>query len=177
MEMCSCNSYFKSGDRRQCENYRSISILPTVSKAFEKAVFRQLYSYLTETSMLSKFQSGIRPNHSTLRALIQMCDEWLENMGDSKLNGVLFLDIKKAFDSIYHDILITMETRQVKLGLACFSYNINFINKVLLTYLDYVPDGLSAEFYVSVKFLPEMRSPTLSIMARYWDSFPSPRGS
>ena len=106
-----------------------------------------------------------------------MCDEWLENMGDSKLNGVLFLDIKKAFDSIYHDILITMETRQLKLGLACFSYNINFINKVLLTYLDYVPDGLSAEFYVSVKFLPEMRSPTLSIMARYWDSFPSPRGS
>lgn len=36
-----------------------------------------------------------------------MCDEWLENMGDGKLNGVLFLDIKKAFDSIYHDILIT----------------------------------------------------------------------
>ena len=63
------------------------------------------------------------------------------------------------------------------LGLACFSCNINFINKVLLTYLDYLPDGLSAEFYVSVKFPPEMISPTLSIMALYWDWFPSPRGS
>lgn len=106
-----------------------------------------------------------------------MCDEWLDNMGDGKLNGVIFLDIKKAFDSIYHDILITIETRQVMLGLACFSCNINFINKVLLTYLDYLPDGLSAEFYVSVKSLPEMRSPTLSIMERYLYSFPSPRGS
>ena len=36
---------FKSGDRRQCENYRPISILPVVSKVFEKEVFRQLYSY------------------------------------------------------------------------------------------------------------------------------------
>ena len=63
------------------------------------------------------------------------------------------------------------------LGLACFSCNINFTNKVLLTYLDYLPDGPSAELYVSVKFLPEMRTPTLSIMARYWDSFPSPRGN
>ena len=36
-------SIFKSGDRRQCENYRPISILPVVSKAFEKEVFRQVY--------------------------------------------------------------------------------------------------------------------------------------
>ena len=69
-----------------------------------------------------------------------------------------------------------METRQVMLGLAFFSCNIDFTNKVLLTYLDYLPDVLSAEFYVSVKFLPEMRYPTLSIMARYWDGFPSSRG-
>ena len=45
---------FKSGDWRQCENYCAISIKPVVSKAFEKEVFRQLYSYLTENSMLSK---------------------------------------------------------------------------------------------------------------------------
>ena len=97
---------FKSGDRRQCENYRPISILPVVSKVFEREVFRQLYSYLTENSLLSKFQSGFRPKHSTATALIQMCDEWLENMDNGKLNGVVFLDIKKAFDSINHHILL-----------------------------------------------------------------------
>ena len=92
---------FKSGDRRQCENYRPISILPVVSKAFEKDVFRQVYRYFSESSLLSKFQSGFRncphPN---------MCDEWLENMDNGKLNGVVFIDIKKAFDSINHRILL-----------------------------------------------------------------------
>ena len=107
---------FKSGDRRQCENYRPISVLPVVSKVFEKEVFRQLYSYLTENSLLSKFQSGFRPKHSTVTALIQMCDEWLENMDNGKLNGVVFLDIKKAFDSINHHILLNKMTEQFRIG-------------------------------------------------------------
>lgn len=97
---------FKSDSRRKCENYRPISILPIVSKIFEKEVFRQVYSYLTENSMLSKFQSGFRPKHSTVTSLIQMCDEWLENMDNGRLNGVVFLDIRKAFDSINHNILL-----------------------------------------------------------------------
>ena len=94
------------------ENYRPISILPVVSKVFEREVFRQLYSYLTENSLLSKFQSGFRPKHSPATALIQMGDEWLENMDNGKLNGVVFLDIKKAFDSINHHILLNKMNEQ-----------------------------------------------------------------
>ena len=56
--------------------------------------------------MLSKFQSDFRPKHSTVAALIQMCDEWLANMDNGKLNGVIFLDITKAFGSINHGILL-----------------------------------------------------------------------
>ena len=77
-----------------------------MSKLFEKEVFRQVYGYLTENCLLSKFQSGFRPKHSTVTALIQRCDEWLENMDNGKLNGVIFLDIKKAFDSINHSFLL-----------------------------------------------------------------------
>ena len=47
-----------------------------------------------------------RPKQSTVTDLIQMYDEWLENMDNGKLNDVIFLDIKKAFDSINHDILL-----------------------------------------------------------------------
>ena len=50
----------------QCANYRPISFLPAVSKVFEKEVFRQVYGYLTENCMLSKFQSGFRPKHCTV---------------------------------------------------------------------------------------------------------------
>ena len=86
---------FKFGDRKQCENYRPFSILPVVSKVFEKEIFRQVYSYLSENPLSTKFQSGFRPKHSTVTALIQMCDQWLENVYDGKLNGVVFLDIKR----------------------------------------------------------------------------------
>ncbi len=71
-----------------------------------------LYRYLSESSLLSKFQSGFRPKHSTVTALIQMCDEWLENMDNGKLNGVVFIDIKKAFDSINHRILLNKMNEQ-----------------------------------------------------------------
>ena len=91
---------FKEGDRRLCENYRPISILPAVCKVFEKEVFRQNYKHLTENCMLSKFQSGFRPGHSSVIALIQMCDEWLENMENGKLKGVIFLDITVKRHSI-----------------------------------------------------------------------------
>ena len=119
---------FKSGNRRQCENYRPISILPVVSKVFEKEVFRQLYSYLTEGSLLSKFQSDFRRKHSTVTALIQMCDEWLENMDNGKLNGVVFLDIKKAFDSINHHILLNKMNEQF----GIFGMELNWFESYLL---------------------------------------------
>ena len=67
---------------------------------------RQLYHYLKVNSILSKFQSGFRSLHSTVSALIQMCDDWSDSMDKGKLTGVVFLDIRKAFDSVDHSILL-----------------------------------------------------------------------
>ena len=97
---------YKSENRSKCENYRPISILPIISKVFEREVFNQIYRYLNENSLISKFQSGFRPKYGTLSALIQMCDQWLTDMDNGKLNGVVFLDICKTFDSINHEILL-----------------------------------------------------------------------
>ena len=77
---------YKSEDRRKCENYRPISILPIVSEIFEKEVFRQLCGYLSSNSLLFSFQSGFRSKHSTPSALIQLCDKLLKSMDDGKLN-------------------------------------------------------------------------------------------
>ncbi len=100
------NPIYKSDDRLKCENYRPISILQNVSKSFEREVFRQIYSFVSDNSLLSKFQSGFRPKHSTLYSLIQMCDDLLENMDNGKINCVVFLDVRKAFDCINYKILL-----------------------------------------------------------------------
>ena len=87
-------------------NYRPISILPIIRNVFEKEVFQQLYRYLKVNSILSKLQSGSHPLHSTVSALIQRCDDWSDNMDKGKLTDVVFLDIRKAFDSVDHSILL-----------------------------------------------------------------------
>ena len=60
---------YKSEDKRKCENYRPISILPIISKIYEGDVFTQIYSFLNKHALLSKFQSGFRPKHGTLGIL------------------------------------------------------------------------------------------------------------
>ena len=62
---------YKGNDRRDIGNHSLISILPIISKVFEK----QLYHYLKVHSIPSKFQCGFRPLHLTVSALIQMCDD------------------------------------------------------------------------------------------------------
>ena len=96
---------FKEGERSDPNNYRPISVLPVVSKLIERIVFRQLYSYFNQNNLLNESQSGFRPLHSTETALLEITDDWLSNIDDDRLNGVIFLDLKKAFDTMDHQIL------------------------------------------------------------------------
>ncbi len=79
--------------------------IPDISKLLGKEVFGQLYQYLIDNSLISRFQSGFRPKHSTLSLLIEMSDNWFENMDNGEITGLISVDIKKAFDSIDHKIL------------------------------------------------------------------------
>ena len=97
---------YKSEDRKKCENYRPISILPVISKAFESEIFSQLYEYLNENTLLPDHQCGFRPKYGINAALIEMCDLWLTHIDKAELNGVVFLDIQKAFGSINHKIIL-----------------------------------------------------------------------
>jgi sarcosine oxidase/L-pipecolate oxidase len=103
----------KSKGRKKCKYYRPISILPIISKIFERSVFNQLYEFLNANNLLYKYQFGFCPKYSTLAALIQMCDAWYENMDNGELNGVVFIDIRKAFDSINHNILLRKSERSI----------------------------------------------------------------
>ena len=97
---------FKKGKMNNPCNYRPISVIPTVAKIFEKIVYDQLYNYLNENNLLTSCQSGFRSLHSTLTALIDTTNNWSVNIDDGLLNGVVFIDLQKAFDTIDHGILM-----------------------------------------------------------------------
>ena len=87
-------------------NYRPISILPIVSKVFEKVLYGQLYDYFVVNNLLSQNQFGFRQFHSTASALLDSTNEWFINMDRGQFNIAVFLDLQKAFDTINHNLLI-----------------------------------------------------------------------
>ena len=60
---------FKKGKAEDVSNYRPISVLPVIAKLFEKIIYSQIYSYLTDQNLFHSSQSGFRPSHSTSDAL------------------------------------------------------------------------------------------------------------
>ena len=98
---------FKSGEKNDPSNYRPISVLSCVARVFEKLIYEQLYSYLIVNNLLNPRQSGFRSLHSTVTALLDLTNDWCFNIDRGLVNGVMYLDLKKAFDTVDHALLIT----------------------------------------------------------------------
>ena len=87
-------------------HYRPISILPTVSKIFEKIIYVRVSNILNKNELLTNFQNGFRNNASTELAVSAIHESFLENMDKGKTTRAVFLDLSKAFDTVDHKILL-----------------------------------------------------------------------
>ena len=99
-------SIYKKGSKSNCSNYRPISLLSIPSKIVEHLICSQLSTHLTTNSLLSEHQWGFRTQRSTEDAILHMTEKWREALDSGKVIGVLFIDFRKAFDSVSHEILL-----------------------------------------------------------------------
>ena len=98
---------YKEGEKHDINNYRPISILPIMSKIFEKIAYKQLYEYLEQNSYLYNNQIGFRSRKSTTHAILNFLQHLYKNLDSGKIIFSIFLDFKKAFDSVNHTILLS----------------------------------------------------------------------
>ena len=114
----------KKKERILKENYRPISILPAISKIYEKLLADQLNDHFEQ--ILSKFQCGFRRGFSSQHCLIYMIEKWKKSLDNKGAAGALLTDLSKAFDCLDHGLLIA------KLEAFGLDYNsLNVINSYL----------------------------------------------
>ena len=81
-----------------------MSILPNLSKIFEKCMFEQMSQFFE--NIFSKYQCGFRKGFSTQQCLLAMLEKWKRSVDNSKMIGALLTDLSKVFDCLDHELLI-----------------------------------------------------------------------
>ena len=97
---------YKEGERSNVDNYRPISILPVIAKCIEYFVSIQITHHVENYNLFSNRQYGFRKNYLTTYLFLDLFDEMYESKSKYYKPGIIFLDIRKAFDTVHHSILI-----------------------------------------------------------------------
>ena len=94
----------KKDDKTDKTNYRPISILPNLSKVYERLMYNQISPYFD--SVFSKFQCGFRKGFNAQHCLLTMVEKWRKTLDEGGETGAVLTDLSKAFDCIDHNLLI-----------------------------------------------------------------------
>jgi len=97
---------FKSGCKEKVGNYRPIALLPSLSKILEKLIKSRFTKFFCKNKVLYSKQYGFRENHSVIHALLDILTNAYDEI-NNKLNiALIFMDFRKAFDTVSHEILL-----------------------------------------------------------------------
>ena len=96
----------KKDEEYYCKNYRPISLLPCLSKVFERCVFKEVYNYFIRTNKISRLQAAYNPGSCTEFQLLELYHIISESMAQGKSTRFVFCDVSKAFDKVWHSGII-----------------------------------------------------------------------
>ena len=116
---------FKNDDSTFKGNFRPISVLPAVSKIYERILKEQISSYFY--NKLSEILCGFREGFSTQHALIRLIEKWRQCLDASGIVGTILMDLSKAYDCLPHDLLIAK--------LEAYGLDVNSL-RLMYSYLD-----------------------------------------
>ena len=97
---------FKADDETEPNNYRPISLLSNFNRIFEKLMYKRMKAFINEEDILYRSQYGFREEHSTQHAIIDIVNTIQSNMDKGLFSCGVFIDLKKAFDTVDHAILL-----------------------------------------------------------------------
>ena len=97
---------FKKGSKEEAENYRPISLLPILSKIFEKCMSQQIINFFEHNNLFNENQFGFRKNKNTVQGILNLISDIMDAFDRQCYDTVLLCDLSKAFDCVDHGILL-----------------------------------------------------------------------
>ena len=107
--MAKVTPLFKSCDAENITNYRPISVLPVFLKILERIMYNRIYKQLKSDDLLFDKEFEFQLNNSTENAILQLVNDISSSFERVEYILGIFIDLPKAFDTVDHEILISME--------------------------------------------------------------------
>ena len=85
-------------------NYRPVSLLPIMSKVFERVIYTQLMSHFNKK--FNPFLSAFRPGYGCNTTLLKIIEDWKESLDKNHYVAAILMDLSKAFDCLPHNLLV-----------------------------------------------------------------------
>ena len=122
LKIANITPVFKKGDKTDKSNYRPVSILPLISKVFERKIFEQLSNYLE--TFFNSLLCGFRKKHGTQHALFNLLCKWKRQLDEKGFVASILMDLSKAYDCLPHDLIIAkLEAYGLSKASLKFLYN------------------------------------------------------
>ena len=139
MKLANVTPVHKKGSQSEKGNYRPVSILPNLSKVFERCIYKQIYEYFE--NILSKYQCGFRKGHSAQHCLIALLEKWRKSIDRGSEFGILLTDLRLLI--AYYMIYLLLNYLHMDLTIRLFVLHMTFLKIVSkeLKFLEYIVAG------------------------------------